>query len=161
MQKMAIICLCTINIVAQATAKDTLRMDEDLSDKKDIRLRPEVIEAIKSGTLIRLSENDMENKLMNAPAVLPLSKEFKSYFLDADTVRRKIDYTKLPPNVFMLYFNEPVEEIKLQSFSLVGIENYKDDRPADPPLITDPTLKFPFIMINLNNVIQFYGSKQK
>lgn len=162
MKKLIFVCWCCLlyaeNTAARQVVEDSLHIDD--VGKKDIRLRPEVLEAIKSGSLIRFSDGIKKQPFRTAPSVLPLSKELDLHVSEPECSGRKVDYKKIPPSVFMLYFNQPVESLKLQSFSLSGIENYKDDRPADPPLITDPTLKFPFFMISINNLIECFSSKK-
>jgi len=154
--------LCAEGVRAQWTSKDSLWLQDVLINNKEIQLKPEILEAIKSGNLIKVDALDTE--LMKAPSLLPICKDFHQYIQIPDT-SKKIDHTKMPPGVFWLYYNEPVPIVKLQSFSLAGIENYTPDRPK-PILNTDPLSKGQagggvVFMICINDVINYYILKKR
>lgn len=151
---------------AQFSSKDSLWLIDMLSNNKEIQLKPEVLEAIKSGNLINLDNLNSENQLRVATKQLPLFRDFTQYIQNTDTAFKKIDHTTIPPGVLMLYFNSPVAETeKLKSFSLAGIENYTADRPQ-PILITDPLAKGQAsggakFMICLNDIVEYYILKKR
>jgi hypothetical protein len=131
-----------------------------------IRLKPEVWEAIQSGTLINprvYSDNEIKQ---NAVDLLQIVTDFKQYIQLSDTIQKKIDFEKIPPGVFLLYnLNVEYTPFNLKSFNLVGIENYEPDRPQ-PILITDPLMKGGAsgglrYMVNINNLINYYILKKK
>jgi hypothetical protein len=76
-----------------------------------------------------------------------------------------IDYTTMPPAVFLLYFTKPVEIVKLQSFNISGMKNYVSTRP-EPLVVTDPLMKGTSsggvrFMISINDVISYYILKKR
>jgi hypothetical protein len=153
-------------VYSQWSTNDSIWLNDVLSNRKELRLNPEVIEAIKSGNLINTYNSKPDAQSINAHYELPLHKDFQYHTYKYDPAVQKIDLTKIPPSVFMLYFNEPVEIVKLQSFSMVGIENYKPDRPVTPLLNTDPLAKGQVngmvrYMICINDVINYYFLKKR
>ena len=149
------------DIGAQWSSKDSLWIKDILSNKKEIKLKPEIIEAINAGNLINFDNQRDNNELISVPMQIPFSKDFTQYIQKPGSVSSpQIDYSTLPPAVFMLCFNPPsvADWGKLQSFSLDGIENYRASDNSQPILITDPLGKGQAgggvrFMICLNDVI--------
>jgi len=155
------------NLCAQWTPKDSLWLIDVLSNKKEIRLKPEILEAIQSGNLIRLDRQNNHEELIVSPMHLPLSKDFNQYIQNGDTVSGKFDYTTMPPAVFMLSFKAPPisNYSELKSFSLEGMENYVPDRPQ-PIINTDPLTRGQasggvYFMFNINDVVNYYILKKR
>ncbi|MDR0429273.1 MAG: DUF4858 domain-containing protein [Tannerellaceae bacterium] len=87
------------SLYAQWTKKDSLWLKDVLSGKQQIQLNPETMEAIKSGNLINADKPMMQP--LSAPPILPISKNFD--LQPVDTIDEKvIDYTHMPPDVFIL-----------------------------------------------------------
>lgn len=140
-------------VCAQSSSKDSLWLKDVLFNGKELQLKPEVIEAIRAGEFINFNHqnrNHHEDGLIS-PMQLPLQKDFTEYIQKPDTELSplKIDYTILPPSVFMLYFKSSpiIDYRKLQSFRLAGIENYTPNRPKH--LLDSNTLEiYPLLSVN-------------
>ncbi len=94
----------TGNLYAQWTEKDSLWLQEVLSGKEQIRLNPETMKAIESGSLINNSDAP-KPELLSAPPILPISKDFDLQLLDS-TGQKEMDPSKVPPAVYLLYKTE-------------------------------------------------------
>jgi|GEM_PF-6112662 len=151
-------------IYSQQNAED-LFFTNDTILLKDIRLKPEVWEAIRAGNLINSSSSHDKTPL-KSEGLLPIEIDFRQYITISDEEERKIDFEKMPPSVFKLYGpNIDYVPLNLKSFSLAGIENYKSNRPQ-PILITDPLMKGPasgglIYIVSINNLIDYYILKKK
>jgi hypothetical protein len=155
--------LFTEETYAQCSSKDSLGLNDIL--KNEIQLKPEVIEAIQSGNLINFDGRGFTDQSIRALRQYSLSKDFQQYINEPDSLTQKVDYTNMPPAVFWLYFNKPVEIVELQSFNLSGMENYVSNRP-EPLVVTDPLMKGPAsggvrFMISISGVISYYFLKKR
>ena len=70
---------------AQWTEQDSLRLQEFLSGKEEIRLNPEFQKAIESGTFLRPDQPGTH--MLSSPSELPITKDFSEY-VQLDTLRR-------------------------------------------------------------------------
>lgn len=98
-------------VYAQWTKKDSVWLQNILSGKEKLRLNPEAMKAIQSGTLINTDKP--VGSMMMAPAPISssaISKDFSEYIHKADTGPSKPDYRKMPPAVFMKYGPRYVDE---------------------------------------------------
>lgn len=84
---------------AQWTEKDSVWLNDIISGKEQIKLNPETMKAIESGTFINSERPD--NQHLSAPPILPITKEFD--ITPADTTQEQIDYRSIPPAVFARY----------------------------------------------------------
>ena len=62
---------------AQWTEQDSLRLQEFLSGKEEIRLNPEFQKAIESGTFLRPDQSGTH--MLSSPSELPITKDFSEY----------------------------------------------------------------------------------
>ena len=86
---------------AQWTEKDSLWLENILSGKEKLELAPEVKKAIESGTFIDMKNHRQELSL--PPSQYTILKEFEGIGIP-DTMQKHIDYRRMPPSVFSLYF---------------------------------------------------------
>ncbi len=94
-----ILCLNgTDYINAQWTETDSLRR-YILEGNDSIRLNPETLKAIEDGTF--LNRENPFNQLLEAPRVLPITKDFWD-IAPKDSTRENIDFNTLPPSVAIL-----------------------------------------------------------
>ena len=84
---------------AQWTEQDSLRLQEFLSGKEEIRLNPEFQKAIESGTFLRPDQPGTH--MLSSPSELPITKDFSEY-VQLDTLRRLTNYDSITPVLFML-----------------------------------------------------------
>lgn len=157
--------LCPGTIYSQWTAEDSLWLKEVLSNRKELRLKPEVQELIRQGHFLNLEKNHFGTQPKNAPIQLPLARDFSSYIQFSDSSLSKVDYSRIPPSVFMLYGKESGSIVRLKSFSLAGIENYQANRSA-PLVITDPLMKGQasggvVYLICINDIVDFFISRKR
>lgn len=106
-----LICLRgTDYVVAQAwTKQDSIWLQNILSGKEELKLNPETMKAIQSGTLINLG--GPASKMKMAPtSPLPILKDFSEY-IQTDSTYRKKALKDLPPGVFWLYAPPPAKVI--------------------------------------------------
>ncbi|MCD7938231.1 MAG: DUF4858 domain-containing protein [Tannerellaceae bacterium] len=99
------ICLClakTGSLSAQWTEKDSIWLKNVLDGKEEIRLHPEVLEAIRDGNLIHTDRIEVKDQLQEAPAHLPVSQDFSEFIRPRNT-EKPVDPLTLPPAVFMRY----------------------------------------------------------
>lgn len=105
-----LICLSsTGHVFAQWTEKDSIWLQDVLSGKEKVKLNPETMKAIESGTLIGTDEPGSE--MIMAPARSAgssIQKDFSEYIrtkeMEQDTEynpNRKVALKDLPPAVFM------------------------------------------------------------
>ncbi|MCD7975846.1 MAG: DUF4858 domain-containing protein [Tannerellaceae bacterium] len=114
---MMILTLCwfppTGMLWAQWTEKDSVRLKEALSGQEEIRLRPEVLKAIESGTLIHTDET--LNQLLSAPPVLPITRDFTDAGERLGSSVEDIDPESVPPSVYKLYELQSGNKLKVDS----------------------------------------------
>ena len=72
---------------AQWTEQDSLRLQEFLSGKEEIRLNPEFQKAIESGTFLRPDQPGTH--MLSSPSELPITKDFSEY-VQLDTLRYQL-----------------------------------------------------------------------
>ena len=77
---------------AQWTEQDSLRLQEFLSGKEEIRLNPEFQKAIESGTFLRPDQPGTH--MLSSPSELPITKDFSEY-VQLDTLRRLTNYDSI------------------------------------------------------------------
>ena len=82
---------------AQWTEQDSLRLQEFLSGKEEIRLNPEFQKAIESGTFLRPDQPGTH--MLSSPSELPITKDFSEY-VQLDTLRRLTNYDSITPVLF-------------------------------------------------------------
>lgn len=102
-----LICLKGADYISaqQWTKKDSVWLQNVLSGKEELKLNPETMKAIQSGSLINSGRPASEMQL--APSgPLPILKDFTEY-IRPDSTRRKIALKDLPPGVFWLYAPPP------------------------------------------------------
>ncbi|MCC8154775.1 MAG: DUF4858 domain-containing protein [Tannerellaceae bacterium] len=99
-----------MSLSAQWTEKDSVWLKEVLSGEKELKLIPEIEKAIRSGTLLETGK--MQPKLLSAPPVLPISKDFSSV-IKPDTIDSPMDILNLPPAVVIRYL-QAIQEDKLK-----------------------------------------------
>ncbi|WP_195375255.1 MULTISPECIES: hypothetical protein [Parabacteroides] len=86
--------------------EDSVWLSGILSGKDTIRINPEFQKAIRSGTFIHL-EDEPGQQILEAPAELPILKDFSEYLrADTDSIHKNLDYKSMPPSVFRLYVIE-------------------------------------------------------
>ena len=86
--------------------KDSVWLSGILSGTDTVRINPEFQKAIREGTFIHL-EDEPGQQILEAPAELPVLKDFSEYLhADADTVRDRLIYKSMPPSVYRLYVIE-------------------------------------------------------
>lgn len=119
-----LICLNgTEYVYAQWTKKDSLWLQNVESGKEKLKLNPETMKAIESGSLINLGlpdglnhpDNPAANMQLKASS-LPILKDFSEY-VQADSTRRKVALKDLPVSVFKLY--QPKYTPELRSYILI------------------------------------------
>ena len=97
---------------AQWTEQDSLRLQEFLSGKEEIRLNPEFQKAIESGTFLRPDQPGTH--MLSSPSELPITKDFSEY-VQLDTLRRLTNYDSITPVLFMLLnFKSPSRSLAIQ-----------------------------------------------
>lgn len=97
---------------AQWTEQDSLRLQEFLSGKEEIRLNPEFQKAIESGTFLRPDQSGTH--MLSSPSELPITKDFSEY-VQLDTLRRLTNYDSITPVLFMLLnFKSPSRSLAIQ-----------------------------------------------
>ena len=97
---------------AQGTEQDSLRLQEFLSGKEEIRLNPEFQKAIESGTFLRPDQPGTH--MLSSPSELPITKDFSEY-VQLDTLRRLTNYDSITPVLFMLLnFKSPSRSLAIQ-----------------------------------------------
>lgn len=89
-------------LYAQWTEEDSVLIEDILSGKRQIYLNPETLKAIKEGTLINIEQ--LQPKLLSAPPILPLCKDFDIAPVDS-LYDSEIDFSTMPPAVFALYIH--------------------------------------------------------
>ena len=104
-RKRIIILLCcfwyTGLVYAQWTEADSLWLQRILSGKEELKLNPETLKQIESGTLIN-TDIFLKNQEKSAPAEIPLQKDFSEYILP-ESEQGLPDPWSMPPSVFMRY----------------------------------------------------------
>lgn len=103
------ICLQGVNhLAAQAwTKEDSIGLQRILSGRELLKLNPETMDAIRTGTLINFDRPAGE--MQPAPAgTLPILKDFTEYILPDTAFRRKVALKDLPPGVILLYGPPPL-----------------------------------------------------
>lgn len=88
----------TSNIHAQWTEKDSLWLQGILSGKDSIRLNPETMKAIQSGSFLNM--DPQTSPMLNSPMELPILKDFSEY-IDSSDSTRKVALKDLPPPVLL------------------------------------------------------------
>lgn len=114
-----LICLSNAEtIYAQWTEKDSVWLRNVLSGKEELKLNPEALKAIQSGTLINTEEPASRMKM--APQQSPsqsIQKDFSEYVHPKDpdyNPNRKVALKDLPPAVFMRYgLDKPLPRVKM------------------------------------------------
>lgn len=100
-----ILCICLTasgNLFAQWSKQDSVWLQGILSGNEEIKLKPEVLDAIEKGTLLNTDIMQPKDQLRQSPAELPLSKDFTGYIKPLNA-ERMIDPLTIPPAVFMRY----------------------------------------------------------
>ena len=86
--------------------KDSVWLSGILSGTDTVRINPEFQKAIREGTFIHL-EDEPGQQILEAPAELPVLKDFSEYLrADTDSVHKDLDYKSMPPSVYRLYTME-------------------------------------------------------
>jgi hypothetical protein len=133
-------------LYAQWTKEDSVWLKDVLSGKKELRLKPEVLKAIESGTFINSDYRPYVDQLMTAPRELPITKDFSEYVKPSkdapyppESKLPKIDYEHMPPALFLLYIPDMRQKEDTIRFNMEGLENI----PVAPRfnLTTDPLNK--------------------
>lgn len=98
-----VICFANIDYAfAQWDKKDSVWLQDILSGKEKLKLNPDVLKAIKDGSLINNDSPATHMKMATPDAKLPISKDFAEY-IHADSSNRKIALKDLPTQVFWQY----------------------------------------------------------
>jgi hypothetical protein len=98
----------TALIYAQWTKEDSIWLNNVLSGKETIRLNPDVLKAIESGTLLNTDKLSPAKQMKITPGRIPINKDFTEY-LSPGKIRkdiedaRDVDPFSIPPAVFMQY----------------------------------------------------------
>ena len=96
-------------LAAQAwTKEDSVWLQNILSGKDTLRLNPETMRAIQSGTLINNTHEPASEMQLAPNQTLPILKDFSEYIRSDSTTRRKVALKDLPPGVFWLYGPPPL-----------------------------------------------------
>ena len=92
--------LCPGKIYSQWTAEDSLWLKEVLTDKKELRLKPEVMESIRQGYFLNMEKKNWGIQSRGAPIQVPLARDFSQYIQPLDSGLSKVDHSRIPPSVF-------------------------------------------------------------
>lgn len=87
------------SMCAQWSSEDSVRLQNILSGKEEIRLNPEFQRAIENGTFI--STDKPLDKMKSSPLELPITSDFSEY-IRADTFRLKAQCDSITPAVYLL-----------------------------------------------------------
>lgn len=87
----------------QEGRKDSIWVSNRLGEGDTLRINPEFMRAIQSGTLI--NPGLTEQQQLHSHPDLPILKDFSEY-LQSDSIRNTLAYDSLPPAVFFLYSPE-------------------------------------------------------
>jgi hypothetical protein len=106
-----ILCLQhTETLYAQWTEQDSIWLQDVLSGKKDLQLKPEVLKAIEEGSFIRTDPPSMREDTQSMPLQHLISKDFSEYIKPTENTK-PTDSLFILPAVFMrLGLNEPLPQ---------------------------------------------------
>ncbi len=108
-----------VQIQAQWTERDSLWLQDILSGEEPIRLNPEIMRAIESGTFLGI---DLPSPgFILSPSELPLMRYFPG-IAPPDSTMQEIDYSNMPPSVFMRYGPKATLPVELGSFFISDAE---------------------------------------
>jgi hypothetical protein len=98
----------TALIYAQWSKEDSVWLDKVLSGKETIKLNPDVLKAIESGTLLNTDIITPSEQMKTAPGHIPINKDFTEYLSPGKIQKdmeeaRDVDPFSMPPAVFMRY----------------------------------------------------------
>lgn len=108
------------SVSAQWLEKDSLWVEDVISNGGEYRLNPETMEAIRNGTL--LNSEMFKSAPVMAPGRLPISKEFPEVGVQ-DSLFHGLNILHLPPSVVLLYQNEPDSILIINSAVLKEKDN--------------------------------------
>jgi hypothetical protein len=98
----------TGSLYAQWTEKDSIWLDNVLSGKETLKLNPDVLKAIESGTLLNTDKQSPSKQMKIDPGRIPINKDFTEYLSPGNILKdvedaRDVDPFSMPPAVFMQY----------------------------------------------------------
>lgn len=94
--------------------KDSVWLSGILSGKDTVRINPEFQKAIREGAFLRL-EDEPGQQILDAPAELPLLKDFSEYFrADTDSVYKEPDYKSISPRVYTVTPSALIDKKEIQ-----------------------------------------------
>lgn len=146
--------------------KDSVWLSGILSGKDTVRINPEFQKAIREGTFLRL-EDEPGQQILDAPAELPLLKDFSEYLqADTDSVYKERDYKSISPRVYTvtppaLIDKKEIEVGKLPVTVAAGGRNlYSSDVVKDGQKrgTVGGSIKFYF---SLNDMLEWVFSKKE
>jgi hypothetical protein len=125
----------TGSLYAQWSKEDSVWLDKVLSGKETIKLNPDVLKAIESGTLLNTDIITPSEQMKTAPGRIPINKDFTEY-LSPGKIRkdmeeaRDVDPFSMPPAVFMHY--GPGIFLQKDKFNAFVIPNRIKENAARP-----------------------------
>lgn len=105
----------------QEGREDSIWVANRLEGKDTLRINPEFMRAIQSGTLINTGPEDQQ--MLLAPAELPILKDFSEY-LKADTMRKGVANDSLPPAVFALYKVDSAGQLQIRKEAYTSLKPF-------------------------------------
>ncbi len=97
------LCLARINnLAAQWSENDSIWLQQVLSGKEELKLNPEFMKAIEEGTLISTDIIQPDKQMKQAPAEMPVAKDFSEY-IRSSVKEKPVDPYSIPPSVFWRY----------------------------------------------------------
>ncbi|MDR0749996.1 MAG: DUF4858 domain-containing protein [Tannerellaceae bacterium] len=98
----------TETLYAQWTKEDSVWLNNVLSGKDTIKLNPDVLKAIESGTLLNTDRLSPSDQIKIIPGRIPIHKDFTEYLSPGKRQKdmedaRDVDPFSIPPAVFMRY----------------------------------------------------------
>lgn len=83
--------------------QDSVWLSGILSGKDTIRINPEFQKMIREGTFLH-REDEPGQQILEAPAELPILKDFSAYLrADTDSLPKGLDHKSIPPSVYRLH----------------------------------------------------------
>jgi hypothetical protein len=98
----------TALIYAQWTKEDSVWLNNVLSGKETIKLNPDVLKAIESGTFLNTDIQSPSKQMKIVPGSIPINKDFTEYLSPGKMLKDiedaiDVDPFSIPPAVFMRY----------------------------------------------------------
>jgi hypothetical protein len=122
--------ILTAPVLAQVGMKDSVQSKENIIGKEEIKLRPEVLRAIKNGTLINFGPSTSTMKIATPGMKTFISKDFSEY-IHADSTMRGLALNELPTGVSKQYSNK-----ELGADPVKEVPGFKIDKPEGPARTT-------------------------